>query len=401
MVSETAAGAAKRDPSIYNGDELDLRQLVRALWRYRWIVVVLSLVSGLAGVTLSVLSEHYRSEGLFLTPAKMELGSLKRYEAAWNNPVRLQEFIDLNQLSGTQTEKLLRQLADSPGLLAEAVQPVFSLTGRDVRTYDLRTTQGAGELIGVRLSLSRQEVTPETPLQSLAEYLRHTMIQVDLEGAALQQCLLFQTRDQELRNAQLQSDFDVSQLQARAERLRELITRIPGAAAVDLRQVSSLEGGGERYLSPATQLVAVEIGITEAELASRQRARDLVSAGLFRTYYCKARELMAVPRTGRQLLDALQALQGDVFKGQDMSIDIVEQTANQLAIELAGWRNNYLEQVRFVVPPEGTEQRKRKPGLISGALFGGILGGGIGVLIALGLAWWHDNREGVLSADEA
>lgn len=44
---------------VYAGDEVDLRQLVRAVWRYRWVVVALGILGGLAGLGVSQLSTRY------------------------------------------------------------------------------------------------------------------------------------------------------------------------------------------------------------------------------------------------------------------------------------------------------------------------------------------------------
>jgi hypothetical protein len=383
---------------VYAGDEVDLRQLVRAVWRYRWVVAALGILGGLAGLGISQLSTRYVAEGLFLTPS-LTLDSYKRYEAALGNEQRLLSFIKANGLGGTQTEQQLLRLASVPGALAKAIRPAFSLTASDAKAFGIETAEASGKLLGVTLRLERAELTAETPILQLAEYVRHTMIEVDLADAVLNQCLSFRSKEQELRSQQIQSDFSVLQLRERAKHLRELIAAIPGASSVDNRQVISLEGGGERYLSPTAQLVAIELGIGDAELEAVRRERDRKAVAIKKEYYCAGRELQKQAATGMAFLDQLAELHDKVLSNVDSEQDVVEQTAIGLSLERQAWVSQYIDRSRYVAAPEGAEQKRRNPGRALGLALGGVMGGLLGLLFALGLAWWHDNRESVLAAD--
>lgn len=382
---------------VYTGDEIDLRQLARALWRYRWVVVLLGIFGGLGGLGVSLLSTRHVAEGLFLTPA-MTMASFKQYEAALGNEARMDRFIELQGLEGTQSAELLRTLTRVPGAMDKAVRPAFTLTGREAKAYDIQIEESG--VLGFHLELSREQRTEESPIRRLADYVRHTMIDVDLRNVMLDQCIAFRGREQLLRNEQIQSDFKVSQAQQRAERLRQLIARIPGAGQIDNRQVVSLEGGGERFLSPTTQLVAVEVAISEAAIEDTRRERERTAAALKKQYYCGALELQREAMVGQDFLKRLEGLQEATFADQDLKLDVVEQTANEIALQRQSWLDNYLERSRFVVSPDGGEQKRRKPGVAVGGLLGGVLGGFFGLLLAFALAWWHDNREEVLAAAE-
>lgn len=399
MSSLPNANATMHPHPVYAGDEVDLRQLVRAVWRYRWVVVALGILGGLAGLGVSQLSTRYVAEGLFLTPS-LTLDSYKRYESALGNEQRLLAFIRANGLAGTQTEQQLLRLAHVPGALAKAVRPAFTLTANDAKAFGIDTAEASGKLLGVTLRLERAELTAEAPILRLAEYLRHTMIEVDLADAMLNQCLSFQGKEQELRSQQIQSDFAVLQLRQRAKHLRELVATIPGASNIDNRQVISLEGGGERYLSPSAQLVAIELGIGDAELATARRERDRQAAAIKKEYYCAGRELQQQATTGMAFLGRLAELRDKVLSDVDSKLDVVEQAGIELALERQAWVSHYLERSRYVAAPDGGEQERRSPGRALGLALGGVLGGLFGLLFALGLAWWHDNRESVLAADQ-
>ena len=387
---------------IFGREEVDLRQLAHALWRYRLTIVVLGLLGAAVGLALSFVSTRFVSAGLFLTP-DLAIGTYKQYEVSLGNHSRVEEFLRLNGLEGKETAMMLRALVRRPGAMAEAVRPAFSLTGRDAKTYDIQipvTPETAGELVGIHLTMERTEKRGDAPVLALAEYVRSTIVLVDLRELLIDQCLDHQLKEQELRNEQLKSEFQLTQLEAKAENLRGIIDATPGASSIDGRQVVSIENGAERYLSPTTQLVATEVAMSDVRLADIQRARDRVAALLKKDFYCRARTALEQPTTGRAMLAMLQTLRDEVFAEQDPASDIVEQTANELDLQRRTWTDRYLERMRFVVSPEGAEVRERSPSLRVGVLVGGVLGGLLGILLALALAWWHDNRDVVLAQDD-
>jgi hypothetical protein len=155
--------------------------------------------------------------------------------------------------------------------------------------------------------------------------------------------------------------------------------------------------GNERFLSPITQLVGVDVAITDKKLENGQHDRELAAAILKAEYYCKARDALDKPVTGQSFLAGLADLQQAVFAGKDMNQDIVRQTANELKVQRDNWSNRYLSQMHFVVPPEGAEVRVRKPRLLIGLVLGAILGGLFGSLWALFGSWWRENREVIVA----
>lgn len=290
---------------------------------------------------------------------------------------------------------MLNRLAESSSRLQQTLTPEFAFTDRDQRTFGVRVaeTDAAGAMIGVRIRFDHSAPTGGTPVTLLGEYVRDTVIRVNFEGNMLARCAEYQTREQELRNKQLDNDFAITQEEKRATTLREIIARNPEASAIDSRQIVSLEKGSERFLSPAAQLVAAEILIADMKLAEVRREREGIASALKRDYYCSAQQALQKASTGRAFLTGLQSIQASTFEDQDKSIDIVEQTWNELDVERTNWLNTYLERMRFVAPPEGTEIRERKPGLALGLVLGGMLGGMLGVFTALVRSWWRGSRD--------
>lgn len=374
-------------------DEIDLRQLVSTLWQQKGLIAGIGVLGAALGVGGSLLSTKYVTEGLLLTPSVSATG-YKRYESVLSSGARLEEFLRIGAQSDTADGQRLQRLARTPNGLRESIKPEFALTEKDQKTFGIKPNGDAqNALVGLRIRYADKEPSNGTPLALLAEYVRDSVIKIDLADSTLTNCNTYATWAQELRNQQLQSEFTIRQEEQRIAGLRDVIARHPDTGAAESRQIVSLEKGNERFLSPAAQLVAAEIQIADLKLAETQRERERVASELKRKYYCDAEAALKQPASGRKLLAELQNIQTAAFLGRDRTTDIVEQTWNELELERERWNSTYLTGMRFVAPPEGTEVRERKPGLTLGLVLGGLLGATLAVFGVLVRTWWSNTAS--------
>ncbi|THF65388.1 lipopolysaccharide biosynthesis protein [Pseudothauera rhizosphaerae] len=378
----------------YAEDEIDLRQLVATLWRHRALLAVAGILGAALGLGASLLSTRYVTEGLFLTPSIRSVSDYKRYEGILANGVRLQQFLQNTGQADTPAGRILHELADDPDRYGKTLKPEFAITNKDQQALGIRAKEDeSSAMLGIHIVFEHREPTDGAPAALLSEYVRESIIRASMEATLLAQCTAFRMREQELRNAQIQNEFAILQDESRAANLRELTVRNPDASVAESRQIVSLEKGTERFLSPAAQLVAAEIQIADMKLAEVRRKRDRLSSAFKREYYCQAQQALYQAASGRAFLDQLGGIQTAVFQGQDMSVDIVEQTWNELDVERERWNSTYLSGMRFVAPPEGMEIRQRRPAPVPGVVLGGMLGGMFGILLVLVRAWWRGSRD--------
>jgi LPS O-antigen subunit length determinant protein (WzzB/FepE family) len=380
-------------PVRQSDDTIDLEFLAHEVWRKRWLVIACILFGGLAGLGLSVMGTGYKSRGLLLTP-ETTVADYKRWSEAMLNLPRLERFLQANGKQDQPVAALMRNAMRDQGQLQQALRPEFSFTDRDAKEFGVQL-ESVGVLVGIELMLKQKHPDSDAPVLTLAEYLRDTAIVVDLETAVWHRCFDNEAREQVLRNEQLEAEFQVAQLEARAARLREIVERHPDARS-EVRQVVSVEHGGDRFLPPATQLATTEISIADRRIEATKRERDRTAADLRRTFYCGAREQLQRGMPGRDFLLSLPELLARSSADKDFSVNVIEQTINELTLQTRFWTNHYLEQLRFVVSPQGAHALERKPGRAVGLILGTILGGGIGVLLAIALGWWRQHRDGIL-----
>lgn len=387
-------------------DEIDLRQVVAVLWRRRIVILALGFLGSAFGLAASRLSTQYVSSGLLQAPTSARLdtesinaANYKRYENMLFDASNLQQFLS-HLASDTPGHAEVSQLASNPNALRKTITPEFSLTEKEQRALGVKlSSEQAGTLLGFRVRYAASTPSHGTALELLGEYLRDTVLRLDLRRYMAEQCERSQASEIELRNEQLKADFFIQQEQQRLQYLKRLLAQNPAAAAADSRQIISLDNNGARYLSPRVHLTATEIAIADARLGQSQRDRDTMASKIKTNYYCEASRLQGDDMPARAYLDRLPALQATALGQQDKRHTVVEQTANDLALQRQAWRDNYLRAMRFVSPPsESQEHKESRPSLPLGLLLGGVVGGFLGMVAALLLSWWANNRDEILTS---
>ena len=383
-------------------DEIDVRQLLHTLWLQRKVIIVMALVSAAVGLGVAQLSTKYVSEAVLQLPQKKEqadssqspiisAANYKRYESVLLTGANLAKFLQRNPQASPDALALLEPLTLNAQGLREAIKPEFSFTDKDQKALGVKSAAtDPGAMVGLRLSIDSANPTHGAPLFLLADYVRDSILRVDMETAIYDGCLQSQTQAQALRVEQLKDEFKFSQEERRAKTLRGLVSRSPGSQ--DTRQVVTVDKGSERFLSPAAQLNASEITMSELRLAQVNRERDRIASALKQAYYCDAASTLQKPVGAAALIDALKLQQTTVFKDKSKDGDIVDQTANEFELQRDNWGNNYLRGMRFVSSPEGSEVKTRKPGRALGMILGALLGALLGVIFVFGRQWWQANK---------
>ena len=374
-------------------DEIDLLQLIHTLWLQRKVIVQFALACALIGVLIGQLSTKYVSEGVLQT-GQINASNYKRYESVLLTGSNLAKFLERNKQANKDTAELLDGLSLSAARLKDAIKPEFAFTDKDQKSLGVKSSASdGGAMIGLRLSFEHSEPTLGAPVLLLGDYVRDTLLRVDLEGSINSECLSNQTVAQSLRIAQIKDEFSTKQELARAKTLRGL-----NGKGGEVRQLVSLDKGGERFLSPQAQLNAVEITISELQLAQINRERDLKSSALRQAYYCETVKVLQKPGNTDVVLEEMKAIQDIVFKDQDKTVPIIEQTGSELNLQRLGWENTYLRGMRFVSSPEGSEVKSRKPGRATGLILGALLGSLLGIVFVFGRQCWQANKAEITAA---
>ena len=383
-------------------DEIDVLQLLHTLWLQRKVIISIAFVSASVGLGVAQLSTKYVSEAVLQLPKKIvqaedvqvpiiSAANYKPYESALLTGSNLAKFLQRNPQAPPESLALLEPLTLNPQGLREAIKPEF-YTDKYLQTLGVKSEAiDPWAILGLRLSIDSANPTQGAPLFLLADYVRDSILRLDMEAAIDDGCLQNQNQEKTLRVEQLRDEFKVIQEERRAKILRSLVSR--SASIQYTQQVVSVEKGSERFLLPSSQLIASEIIMSELRLGQDSRKRDQIASALKKAYYCNAASTLQKNASAAALLDVLKEQQVTVFKDKTKDGDVIEQIANELELQRDIWSKNYLRGMRFVSSPEGSEVKFRKLGHAKGLILGALLGSLLGIIFVFSRQWWQANKD--------
>ena len=193
----------------------------------------------------------------------------------------------------------------------------------------------------------------------------------------------------------LRSNFDLERLKRRRTELQAIADRYRSAEReTQQRQVISTQDGGERYLSPVTQIIGVEAQIIEANSDVSGLERDVQRLTVLIDYYKDARKRLETAKLGEQLAAIQQAfvnLQNQKGLTTEAARDAAESIRGELE-QLRSYNDDYL---RMAATPSA---RSQLGSIVVWAplLLATLIGFLLSALAAIVLAWWSRNRSAVI-----
>jgi hypothetical protein len=358
--------------------------MLRIVFAARWLVISLAMAGGILGVALAVATTRIVSQGLLLTPG-LTISEYKSYEAALSSPLNMAQFLDSLQSESVVSAELKR-IVSVPGEFARAVSPVFSLTGKEAKLYDVPSGD-ASSVVGLRL-LIRNLPSAERPAASyLADYVRHTLLRVDLVKSFDETCSKLDGEILQARNYQIESDWELQRLAERIQEMQSLLPLLNRASPSAVPQIVPADPAGYRFMPLNTQIIAASIEVADLKQLKASKLREATSLQLQRQFYCRARPIVDGGKSAPGVLIALAKLRGEIFSEHDMALPVVQQTANTLAAIERTWYAKYLEELRLVTAPDPKGHTVRTVGRLAAGVAGFAFGLGLGVLLALGRSW--------------
>jgi len=381
------------------GETAAMVTLLQRLWRRRTFVFAGAAFLTALAVASLLLARVYQSEG-FYQLGGLSYSDYKRYSASFFARERLAgvaEHLGIKD-SGLLAEEIWRTL-NNPATRNRYVEPVFPFTKADARDLPevVPEKNVSYQVIGIRYAFEdRSPERAQLGLKVMAESVRESLISgrlfehisVNLSGAT--------NALRELENKMFVQRFEKERLVAKLDALAAVLRKYPAMAAVDARQVISVDKGGTEYLSPMVQIVGVESKLAEvaAELSRLTREREMAAAR--KDYFAGAKALFEKNRLAEATLLGLDPLKDQVFKTKNLDDETLKDVYNSISVENENLRRHYFDELRFLSGPTLPE-RPASPRLlvwIPLALIGAFF---LMVVVTLGWGWaranWRTIRE--------
>jgi len=334
----------------------------------------------------------------------------KKYSSQFTNPTQFRRFIDYaakNAIGSKQDDtgykkqleeikngikKTIRTAED----IAPWFEPVYAYSKKDLSDLGQFNRDIRNFVVGIRVS--GEEYSPQnarTLVSLLGVFLNDCILygkMNDYIGDQLNRCT---TEGRIFANNVIKDQFQLTRLQVKRDELKTLLTRYPQTAAMNNRELVSLELGGHRYLSPVSQIVGVESHIADLKENIAHNTRNSQLMNLKVVFFTRAKQILDNERFGTVLLEKCLKFKEFIAAKKDLPGDVVQQAVNELAIDLESF-SGLKRDMQYVSPPSlPIKPVKPRKAIIVTVAF--VFGFFFFVVLAFFIEWWHTNKKKIES----
>ena len=378
-------------------DEIDLRLLLKGLWRYRKLIFVGTFLIVVLALAVNEYAAKYRSEGFFAVVGITPI-NYKRYQPVILNPERFRAYA---AETGMTDDAVVRYMADlfsgkSDGF-SKAASLVSPLTPKDVKEFVLSPDKISEKIsekisdksafLGLQMDVaSRDPVRSKDINASITQYFVDSIMWADLSDWIESKSWEHETQLAILKNQTILTTRSIAESEKKLVALRDVVKRIPEAATMQLRQVMAVENGAEKYMSPVAQMVAEETNILNSRIALQVTQRQQKQLDLMNAYFKAASILTSSATSGKKLFDQLVVLKSIVYKTANTDDEVSTEVVNNIQIALETRRKTYYQDFRYISGPTLPTEKDRKSPLVV-ILGAGAIGLFLMMFVSLIVSW--------------
>jgi hypothetical protein len=387
----SSAAATASAPTVQS---ITLAELVGEMLQ-RWKLLAAGMVAGLLLALLYVwfFSPLHRSQGVFNLQS-ISFAEYKRYSPALTDRERFIDYAARSRKFSDAELQWVRGAISGSAALNKWIRPLFTITKTDIKDV-AETPKDANQFSGVEIDVATNSPDLAQKLVVVGgDYVRDFVIEgkiLDLVVPAL----TAYTGDVSRKEIDiLTAAFELDQLKRRRDELQSVANRYPGVARDAQRQVISTQDGGDRYLSPVTQVVGVEAQIIEgnSDMARLQREKERLRALV--DFYGAARARVVGAKTGNHLALLDEAF-AQMQKRPDADNEAIRDAITTVRVEVDQLHALNADYMRFAGAPS-TQNQLRSILVWSPLVLGPLVGLMLAMLAVIAIEWWRRNRAAVL-----
>lgn len=383
-------------------DEIDLRLLLARIWKLRKFILAGTLIMVAIAIMANEFFAKYQSEGYLkinnLTPAAYRI-----YQPTFLNRDRFRAYAAEVGLKDSQSVDFVEGLLSlPPEIFDKFASFTRSVTPKDSKDNIIGKEKEANTVyLGIELKIPG--ATPEMAQvrsKIFSEYFVDSIIYADLVSWIDSAVLTREADSYSNKLATIRVKRGIDETEKRLDAMRSLVKRYPDASRMEVRQVLSIEKGGERFLSPVAQIVAAESSIVDARIELVALLRKQKQIDLTHEFYKQAAAVRVTTNSGRELLKRLRVLKEGVFKNLPAEDEVGMEVVNEISLDLEQRQVSYTTGFKFLSGPTLPEKKTRKSPLLI------TLGTGAGgmflmIILALLMSWWRQNGKFITEEDSA
>lgn len=251
-------------------------------------------------------------------------------------------------------------------------QPIYPFSKNDLKNLaKIPDTADSNDILGIKISARGASANDaQAKVIALGNFLRDSAILLDFKTSARTKYAQHLGEQQTNENKTIDTKYQLTQLDVRKSDMQKILHTYPDSIASDRRQLVSVSEDSARYLSPVTQLVAIESTIAEQKQKLPTIEREQRINAINVRYYEKVLAYLSKSTSGTAFLHELPVIRDELHLNLD---DPVEKLVfNQISIDDLKANATYFEQARFIAQP--TKPSAPSPGVLKAGLLGLLLG---------------------------
>ncbi|PUA18213.1 hypothetical protein [Glaciimonas sp. PCH181] len=355
---------------------VDIQEIASVIWQSKRIILLIATIVTSLAVLFGWAISSYKSEGYF--QMEMSFADFKRLQTAISAPARWQDFA--KTLNKEQLATIREENFRSPRQLASLIEPIYPVTRSEMKDIPNTALKNEGADIS-GLKISYHAATPMLAQQGvlvLGDFLRDTVILLNYRDVVRKRYTDHRGFAQKFDNDAITARYDLEQLKIKKASMQSILREYPDSARLENRQPVTITDGNERFLSPVTQLVAIETDIADKGRDLPRIIRDQKINTINLRYYEQLQDFLNKSTSGNTFLASLPTIKKALNLNQEDEID--RSVYNNISIDDLKAHALYVEKTSFIASP--LLPQKATPGLLKSGSLGLILG----LIIGSGLA---------------
>jgi hypothetical protein len=221
--------------------------------------------------------------------------------------------------------------------------------------------------LGLEISLvARNEEQAANKLDSIIRQIREAMLWSRLHEYLQQLGVAIANEHSDLEIKLIKQQFAIEQDQGRIGEMRQLLDSYPELRQINANTVVSVQDGGGKYLSPLTQIVALEVTISAANAEIRAAGRDIERLDWYDRLLKRMTPQMPDIHTGSQLVTVLAREQQALFGSPATLSSAAQQAYRELDNSLANaLRSNEMLRLKALPALSSRPIRSHQPMLVA------------------------------------
>jgi capsular polysaccharide biosynthesis protein len=361
---------------------ISIFDLLAIIWQSRWLILIITALATVCGLSWALLEASYQSQGLFQfggaipvisesnwdaarkrekgkekekekEPASgISLTDFKRFTGSYATVERFNEFVRNKKLESVPGINDLRREFTARDGISRIVEPIYTVVDFEAKGRIAPPKDGNTNVLGLRINY--YHLSPQIAQQMallLGQYTMDSIVYVICQDAVSSKISELKTRMTKLDSEIIDHQMLQEEYRQKANGLKEIIGRNPQAAAPGMRQVITITEETSRYLPPVTLLMTTEVLAAESQETAEKIKREQARTALLLEYYESAKIRLNETKSGVTYLRNLEAVKENVFKGKDLENNIVKQAYNMITVDNQTAIDVYLNKSRFIAGP--------------------------------------------------